>query len=113
MEQGTHSFDAVTSETGQAATAFLRGWLHPSETAKIRTLLREYGHHEWIWHLYDEDIADLYPNEKRYAAWLSPHFGFGMQVRNALRRAGFGEQALGVLNLQDIYLDLLEAAVQE
>ncbi len=97
----------------QAAIAFLRDWLHPSETAKIRTLIQRHGQHEWIWHLYDEDIADLYPQEKRYAARLSPHFGFGMQVRNALRRAGFGEEELGVRNLQDVYLDLLEAGVED
>jgi len=97
----------------QAATAFLRDWLHPWETAKIRMLIDRHGHHEWIWHLYDEDINDLYPQERRYAAWLSPHFGFGMQARNALRLAGFDEEQLGVQDLQDVYLELLEAAVEE
>lgn len=96
-----------------AAIAFLREWLYPLERSRIRTLLGEYGHGKWIWHLHDEKIAELYPDERKYAIWLGPRFGFGMQVRNALRHAGFGEEALSVPDLDDVYVDLLEAAVQD
>jgi hypothetical protein len=97
----------------QAAIIFVREWLHPSEKSTIRSLIEQHGPGVWIWHLYDEEIADLYPQEKHYATLLSPTFGLGMQVRNALRRAGFGEQDLGVADLQDVYVELLEAAVQQ
>jgi hypothetical protein len=97
----------------QAASAFLHDWLSPADIATIRALVQAYGHDEWIWHLHDEDIACLYPNEKKYAILLGPQFGFGMKVRNTLRRAGFGEPELGVEDLRDVYLELLEAAVQE
>lgn len=100
-------------EMKQAATLFLREWLYPLEIRKIRTLIEKHGHLEWNWHLHDKDIIELYPQEKKYAVLLSPQFGFGMQVRNALRRAGFGEQEFGVYSLDDVYVVLLEEAVQE
>ena len=101
------------NKTKQAAILFLRDWLFPMEVRAIRILVEKHGHQHWVWHLHDEEIAELYPQEKKYAVLLSPHFGFGMQVRNALRRAGFGEQEFGVRSLDDVYVDLLEAAVQE
>jgi hypothetical protein len=39
------------------------------------------------------------------------HFGWGMHVRNALRRAGFNEKFLGVGNLDDVYVEAIEHAV--
>lgn len=39
------------------------------------------------------------------------HFDWGMHVRNALRRAGFGEKFLGVENLDDIYVEAVEHAI--
>ena len=101
------------AEMKQAAIAFLHEWLFPLEIGKIRALIKQHGPGEWIWHLHDKDIVELYPKEKKYAVMLSPQFGFGMQVRNALRRAGFGEQKLGVQSLEDVYVALLEAAVEE
>jgi len=103
------------AEMTQAATVFLRDWLFPVEISKITALLEKCGHQQWVWHLHDEEIAqaELYPQEKKYAVLLQSKFGFGMQVRNALRRAGFGEQELGVPSLDDIYVDLLEAAVRQ
>lgn len=38
------------------------------------------------------------------------HFSFGMGVRNLLRQGGFSEVMLGVQNLDDYYVPLLEAA---
>jgi len=97
----------------QAAADFLAEWLFPLEISKIRVLIEKHGSQEWIWHLHDKDITELYPQEKKYAIVLSPQFGFGMQVRNALRRAGFGEQELGVATLEEVYVALLEAAVEK
>ena len=39
------------------------------------------------------------------------HFGWGMHVRNAMRRAGFNEKFLGVGNLDDVYVEAIEHAV--
>ena len=39
------------------------------------------------------------------------HFDWGMHVRNALRRAGFNEQFLGVGNLDDVYVEAIEHAI--
>ncbi len=100
-------------ETKQAAILFLRVWLFPADVTKIRALIEKHGAQEWVWHLHDDKMAELLPHEQKVAVLLGPHFGFGMQVRNALRRAGFGEQKLGVSSLGEIYVALLEAAVQE
>jgi len=104
---------AVPHNMMQAAAAFLREWLNAEEIAEIRRLVRKHGTGDWIWHLHDESIEDLYPLERHYAIHLAPQFGFGMQVRNALRRAGFGERELGVRNLQEVYVGLLEAAAED
>lgn len=46
--------------------------------------------------------------------WIIPyHFHWGMSVRNRLRDAGFGEQAFGIVNLDNVYVALIEAAVKE
>lgn len=39
------------------------------------------------------------------------HFGWGMAVRNLLREKGFGEEYFGVHNLDDIYVALVEEAL--
>ena len=44
--------------------------------------------------------------------WAKYHFGWGMATRNALRRAGFGEEYFGVHNLDDIYIELVEEALR-
>lgn len=44
--------------------------------------------------------------------WNAPfHFTWGMSVRNRLRESGFGEQELGVKNVDNVYVELVEAAV--
>mgnify|MGYP001593378359 CR=1 FL=1 len=40
------------------------------------------------------------------------HFGWGMGVRNDLRRAEFAESDFGILNLDNIYIELIEEAIQ-
>ena len=43
--------------------------------------------------------------------WSGLHFGWGMQMRNALRLNGLGEKELGVDNLDDYCMGLVELAV--
>lgn len=51
--------------------------------------------------------------DKNPEGWCAHyHFGWGMEVRNRLRRAGFGEDAFNIANLDDIYVPLIEAAVE-
>lgn len=97
----------------RAAVAFLRSKFSLEDRSKMAALLERYGSGEWLHHLYDEEIERLSPDEKQYAALLSPHFGFGMQVRNTLRRAGFGERELGVHNLDCVYVHLIEEALRD
>lgn len=40
------------------------------------------------------------------------HFYGGMQLRNHLRDGGFTEDGLGVMNLDDVYIDLIREAVE-
>jgi hypothetical protein len=40
------------------------------------------------------------------------HFAGGMAIRNLLRKLRFGEEQLGVANLDDCYVNLLEGAVR-
>lgn len=42
--------------------------------------------------------------------WVEHHFIWGMGIRNLLRKNGFGEQELGVDNLDDYYVGLIEQA---
>lgn len=44
--------------------------------------------------------------------WVAPyHFVWGMSIRNRLRDAGFGEDAFGIQNLDNVYAEIVEAAV--
>lgn len=46
--------------------------------------------------------------------WIAPyHFGWGMSIRNKLRDSGFGEEFFEINNLDDIYVELIEAAVKQ
>ena len=45
--------------------------------------------------------------------WWGPyHHGWGTAIRNALRTNGFGETSLGVKNLDDYYIALIEEAIK-
>lgn len=82
--------------------------------SKVKELISEYGHHEWLWHLYDKEVNNLTKDEKSRGFGLiyNPHFTFGMSIRNWLRNNGFGEVQMKVHNLDDIYINLLEDAVK-
>ena len=43
--------------------------------------------------------------------WAAGHFGWGMRVRNWLREAGFGEDYFHIVNLDDIYVQAVEEAL--
>jgi len=44
--------------------------------------------------------------------WKRGHFHFGLAVRNQLRRKGYDASYFGVENLDDIYVYLVEDALQ-
>ena len=46
--------------------------------------------------------------------WWAPgfHMGPGMDLRNHLRQSGFGETELGVRNLDNVYLEMVEKAMR-
>jgi hypothetical protein len=44
--------------------------------------------------------------------WAEYHSFWGMMVRNELRKAGFGEKELGIDNLDDYYIGLIELALE-
>lgn len=51
--------------------------------------------------------------ESKSPDWPAAYHSFwGMGVRNALRNAGFGERELGVRNLDNVYVELVEEAVR-
>jgi hypothetical protein len=45
-------------------------------------------------------------------AWTGWHFAGGQNIRNALRKEGFGERALFVENLDDVYCELVLFALE-
>jgi hypothetical protein len=58
-----------------------------------------------------EEIASAYRDDPD--GWHVPfHFSWGMAVRNLLRSKEFGEKYFGVHNLDDIYVPLVEEALQ-
>lgn len=94
----------------RAAKDYLREQLHEC-IADFKALHSVHGD-AWFDHIYDTAIAELKPEDKRFVRVVySPHFRFGMQVRNTLRTGGFGEEYLGVHNLDCVYLPLLTDVV--
>ena len=43
--------------------------------------------------------------------WADYHMTWGMAVRNLLRRNGYDEKTLGIQNLDDVYVGLVEASL--
>jgi hypothetical protein len=116
-EECAAMYAAIPEDKRKAAASKLLELLsqEPGTVERIRELMPHYpGHHEWLWHLHDDEIEKLSDADRRrgYAAMYNPHFGFGMAVRNALRKAGFGEEYFGIHNLDDIYIDVIEEAVR-
>lgn len=88
-----HAEDLATARQSplwSPAVRFLREWLSPMVRFQIRELV-----------------------DKQSRDWpVAYHSFWGMGVRNALRDRGFGEDALGVLNLDNVYVELVEEAVR-
>lgn len=67
-----------------------------------------------------EDLKDVADDVRKAIAkdpqdhwWIAPyHFGWGMAVRNRLRKHNFGEEPFGVANLDNIYVELIEEAMR-
>jgi len=79
---------AMARPTWAQAVTWLQGYLAPGVQAQIR-----------------ECVAVRNPD------WpVAYHLGWGMSLRNALREHGFGEDAMGVRNLDNIYIALVEEA---
>jgi len=106
-------FAAIDPEKVQAAAAHLRSWLPESDCQRLRKMIRTHGHYGWIFHLHDEEVAaEPRPQSKAVIA-ARGHFQFATMVRNELRCSGFGERELGVHNLDDVYLFIVEEALKE
>lgn len=76
------------------AVGFVRRILSPATRAEVRQAIARCT---------DERIP-----------WVTPHhIGWGMAIRNELRANGYSEQHLGIGNLDNVYVDIIEAAVQE
>jgi hypothetical protein len=83
---------AVLEEKKQAAADFLKDTLGDHNIKMFR---------DWI------ELNGLdWP--RTFAGW---HFHGGMAIRNHLREGGFGENELGIENLDYIYVQLIERAV--
>ncbi len=79
---------ARKSDLWPKAVTFLQGLLWPTVLQQIREVVR----------IKSPDWPAGY------------HMGWGMGVRNALRENGFNEDAFGVRNLDNIYVELVEQA---
>jgi hypothetical protein len=84
----------------EGAKAHLREWIANCEEKKM-TLQDAIGYAEM-----------LGTTAECHASIASFHFIGGMRVRNALRQADMGEEFFGVDNLDDIYVPLIEIAVE-
>ncbi len=71
---------------------------------------------EFLQSYFDESIKDriryVIKEDPEKWWWARSHFDWGMVIRNALRKNGFSEEELGIENLGDHYVLLIEEAVQ-
>lgn len=76
---------------------------HEIKVPALKMLAEELGH----------DLADIQSayNASPEGWYVGHHFFWGMGVRNLLRSKGFGESYFGIHNLDDIYIDLVEEAL--
>jgi hypothetical protein len=83
----------VSEEMKEKAAAYLADILDPPTIALLAQWMGDFGT-DW-------------PHRGRIG-W---HFYGGMQIRNVLREGGFGEEEIGIENLDYIYARLVERAV--
>ena len=91
FEQQREYYISLPAEKKAPAVALLREKISDADKQKIRDAI-----------------------EKDGRGWITPHhFWFGMAIRNILRDEGFGEGYWPIWNMDDIYVYLIEEAVQE
>ncbi len=105
-------FAAIDPSKVQAAAEHLRAWLPESDRQRLANIISEHGHYSWIFHLHDEEVAAEPVHRSKAVIAARGHFQFATVVRNELRCAGFGEKELGIQNLDDVYLFLVEEALK-
>lgn len=81
----------LTNAQRDYLVAFLRDWLPEEAKSVYREMIRE---NPTTW-------------------WQDPHFAGGIIVEYALRGNGFDERALGVKDLEPLWPELLERAVED
>ena len=99
--------DAKESKRGDLVIARLS----PLWAAAVEWLRSDYLQHPQD----DKTMADFIRVEIAAdpKGWIAPyHFFWGMTTRNALRQKGFGEQEFGIINLDNVYVTLIEEAVR-
>ena len=106
-------FASLDSEKVREAAAHLRSWLPEADRQRLRKIISEHGHYAWIFHLHDEEVAAEPSHRSKAVIAARGHFQFATAVRNELRCSGFGERELGVQNLDDVYLFIVEEAMKE
>jgi hypothetical protein len=105
-------FATIDPEKVRAASAHLRSWLPAPDRQHLRKIISEHGHYGWIFHLHDEEVAAEPSHRSKAVIAARGHFQFATVVRNELRCSGFGEKELGVQNLDDVYLFIVEEAMK-
>ena len=112
-EEANRAYNQIDDDLKLEVLEFLKGQITSEDSAKIKKLIAKHGSREWLWHLYEDDIAKMPTEEQKLAAAVyNPHFNFGMAVRNSLRQAGYGEKELGIHNLDCCYVQLVEDAIK-
>jgi len=105
-------FTAIDPEKVRAAAEHLRTWLPEPDRQRLSKIIAEHGHYGWIFHLHDEEVAAEPSHRSKAVIAARGHFQFATAVRNELRCSGFGERELGVQNLDDVYLFIVEEALK-
>lgn len=75
----------------------------------VQGLIAKHGKHEWA-------VCVLNMDEKSKDGLFIPltfHFmGGGMFIRNHMRDGGYGEEYFEIENIDDVYIDIIETAVE-
>ncbi len=63
--------------------------------------------------MHDAEVAAEPSHRSKAVIAAKGHFQFATVIRNELRCSGFGERELGVQDLEDVYLFIVEEALKE
>lgn len=86
-------------QTIEGAVRFMVDWLTQTEGKDDTGLSRQMI-----------DIVTEMIKKEPSEWWAGHHFGWGMSMRNLLRKNGFSEKEIGVDNLDDYYIPIIEEA---